>query len=106
MLGNGIGKMRGDRIGGTQKMQTWCNTILSTGEQPITVQNSMDGENTRVMELYASPIGDTDFAREVHQISAENYGFAGQMFMDYLFHEYELEKGHQQAAAGLYKFPG
>lgn len=45
MLGNGIGKMRGDRIGGTQKMQTWCNTILSTGEQPITVQNSMDGEN-------------------------------------------------------------
>ena len=93
MLGNGIGKMRGDRIGGTQKMQTWCNTILSTGEQPITVQNSMDGENTRVMELYASPIGDTDFARTVHQTAAENYGFAGQMFMDYLFHEYELEKG-------------
>ena len=92
MLGNGIGKMRGDRIGGTQKMQTWCNTILSTGEQPITVQNSMDGENTRVMELYASPIDDTDFAREVHQISAENYGFAGQMFIDYLFHEYGLEK--------------
>lgn len=93
MLGNGIGKMRGDRIGGTQKMQTWCNTILSTGEQPITVQNSMDGENTRVMELYASPIGDTDFSRTVHQTAAENYGFAGQMFMDYLFHEYELEKG-------------
>lgn len=92
MLGNGIGKMRGDRIGGTQKMQTWCNTILSTGEQPITVQNSMDGENTRVMELYASPIGDTDFARTVHQTAAENYGFAGQMFMDHLFREYELEK--------------
>ena len=93
MLGNGIGRMRGDRNGGTQKMQTWCNTILSTGEQPITVQNSMDGENTRVMELYASPIGNTDFARTVHQTAAENYGFAGQMFMDYLFHEYELEKG-------------
>ena len=93
MLGNGIGKMRGDRIGGTQKMQTWCNTILSTGEQPITVQNSMDGENTRIMELYASPIGDTDFARTVHQTAAENYGFAGKMFMDYLFREYELEKG-------------
>lgn len=53
----------------------------------------MDGENTRVMELYTSPIDDTDFAREVHQISAENYGFAGQIFMDYLFREYELEKG-------------
>ena len=92
MLGNGIGKMRGDRIGGTQKMQTWCNTILSTGEQPITVQNSMDGENTRVMELYASPINAPDFARTVHQTAAENYGFAGQVFMDYLFREYELEK--------------
>lgn len=53
----------------------------------------MDGENTRVMELYTPPIDDTDFAREVHQISAENYGFAGQIFMDYLFREYELEKG-------------
>ena len=93
MLGNGIGKMRGDRSGGTQQLQTWCNTILSTGEQPITLESSMDGENTRVMELYASPIDDTDFAREVHQISAENYGFAGQIFMDYLFREYELEKG-------------
>ncbi len=92
MLGNGIGKMRGDRSGGTQQLQTWCNTILSTGEQPITLESSMDGENTRVMELYTSPIDDTDFARDVHQISAENYGFAGQMFMDYLFREYELEK--------------
>lgn len=92
MLGNGIGKMRGDRAGGTQHLQTWCNTILSTGEQPITLESSMDGENTRVMELYASPIDDTDFAREVHQISAENYGFAGQTFMDYLFREYELKK--------------
>ena len=59
-----------------------CTEGCITGEQPITVQNSMDGENTRVMELYASPIGDTDFARTVHQTAAENYGFAGQMFMD------------------------
>ena len=92
MLGNGIGKMRGDRTGGTQNQPTWRNTILSTGEQPITSENSMDGESTRVMELYAPPIDDTDFAREVHQTVAEHYGFAGQMFMDYLFREYALEK--------------
>ena len=52
----------------------------------------MDGESTRVMELYAPPIDDTDFAREVHQTVAEHYGFAGQIFMDYLFREYALEK--------------
>lgn len=92
MLGNGIGKVRGDRTGGTQKMQTWCNIILSTGEQPITAENSMDGESTRVMELYASPISDPDFAREVHQTVAENYGFAGEMFLDFLFREYGLEE--------------
>lgn len=96
MLGNGIGKMRGDRTGGTQKMQTWCNIILSTGEQPVTAESSMDGENTRVMELYAAPVEDTDFARKVHQTSAENYGFAGQMFLDYLFREYALEKGPEK----------
>ena len=104
MLGNGIGKMRGDRVGGTQRMQTWCNTILSTGEQPITVESSMDGENTRVMELYASPIGDTDFARKVHQTVEENYGFAGQEFVNYLFREFDMGKGVEKLRKEYGKF--
>lgn len=104
MLGNGIGKMRGNRVGGTQRMQTWCNTILSTGEQPITVESSMDGENTRVMELYASPIEDTDFARKVHQTVEENYGFAGQEFVNYLFREFDMEKGVEKLRKEYAKF--
>lgn len=88
MLGNGIGKIRGDRFGGTQPLQRWNNAIISTGEQPITNDSSMDGESSRVLELSRAPITDSDFGKEVHQISESNFGFAGQDFMKYLFEHY------------------
>lgn len=92
MLGNGIGKVRGEKFGGTQELLHWKNVILSTGEQPIIVGNSMDGVVTRVMELMAAPFDDEAFASEVHRISETNYGFAGERFIDWLFTEYLGEK--------------
>ena len=92
MLGNGIGKVRGDKFGGTQELLHWRNVILSTGEQPIIVGNSMDGVVTRVMELMAAPFDDEAFAAEVHRISETNYGFAGEGFITYLFNQYFADK--------------
>ena len=100
MLGNGFGKVRGDRTGGTQKMESWRNVTLSTGEQSLLFDNSMDGESTRVLELYAPPVEDTDFAREIHQVTAEHYGFAGQMFLDFLFNSYGLSGKGDAAQTG------
>lgn len=88
MLGNGIGKMRGDKFGGTQELLHWRNVILSTGEQPIIVGNSMDGVVTRVMEIMAAPFDDEAFAAEVHRISETNYGFAGEKFVAFLYARY------------------
>ncbi|MCR5088085.1 MAG: DUF927 domain-containing protein [Oscillospiraceae bacterium] len=88
MLGNGIGKMRGDKYGGTQEILHWRNVILSTGEQPIITGNSMDGVVTRVMELCAAPIEDEAFSASVHQICENNYGFAGERFVKWLFDNY------------------
>lgn len=155
-LGNGSGKTRGRVGSGLQKVETWRNCILSTGEQPMATDSSMDGVNTRLMEIYAAPlapssallavssssdmsltgfkaenstainphtpefmplpddnsdniiradndnstsaaddngigskdataVNDTDtFAQQLHQVSEENYGFAGEKFIRFV----------------------
>lgn len=83
-LGNGSGKTRGSRNGKLQETPTWRNCIICTGEQPISAENSMDGINTRVLELYGQPISDPEYGRFVHQVSESNYGFAGKRFIQFL----------------------
>lgn len=90
-LGNGVGKTRG-RVGdGIQKIEEWRNCILSTGEQPMSADNSMDGVNTRLMELYACPLNkdgigapDDELGRALHQVAETNYGFAGENYIRWL----------------------
>lgn len=83
-LGNGYGKTRGARSGGLQEVPTWLNSIISTGEQPISRETSMDGVSTRVLEVYGPPIENAEVARYVHQVSEENYGHAGEAFLSFL----------------------
>lgn len=101
-LGNGVGKTRG-RVGdGIQKIEEWRNCILSTGEQPMSADNSMDGVNTRLMELYACPLNkdgigapDDELGRMLHQIAETNYGFAGETYIRWLVsHLDKLQKDY------------
>ena len=92
-LGNGYGKTRGSKNGGLQEVPTWLNSIISTGEQPITNETSMDGINTRVLEVYGQPIEDMEYGRYVHQVSEDNYGFAGEKFVRYLLEKVMPVKG-------------
>lgn len=105
MLGEGFGKARGNKNGGTQKKLEWKNTILSTGEETIVKSNAMDGVSTRVMEITGAPIPDPVFAREAHQISEQNYGFAGKEFMKVLFDRY-LDKNIQHSGKDGKKISG
>lgn len=91
-LGNGYGKTRGAKNGGLQEVPTWRNSIISTGEQPLSNENSMDGVNSRVLEIYGQPIDDAGFGREVHQISESNYGFVGKTYIEYLVNEVASDK--------------
>lgn len=95
-LGNGYGKTRGSKHGGLQDVPSWRNFIISTGEQPLSCESSMDGVNSRVLELYGQPIPDTEFGRQVHQISESHYGFAGPIFIKYLIEEILSNKGRLQ----------
>ena len=94
-LGNGYGKTRGTKSGGLQEVPTWRNAVISTGEQPLTSEATMDGVHSRVLELYGQPISDPNFGRKVHQVSENNYGFAGKIFLQHILKENlseEIEK--------------
>jgi len=81
VLGQGSGKIRGARGGGNAEVATWHNIVMLTGEEPVTRTSSLDGVQTRTFEIYGSPIENPDFAKEVHIVSEQNYGFAGAAFM-------------------------
>ena len=83
-LGNGYGKVRGKPGGGTKATDVWKNCILSTGEQPISNHRTMDGVNTRLLEVNAEPINDPVMGKAIHQITGSNYGFAGPKYIRFL----------------------
>jgi hypothetical protein len=92
-LGNGQGKTRGMKNGGLQETATWRNSIMTTGEEPLSSENSMDGVTSRAIELYGAPIDDPEFGRLVHQVSEANYGFAGRTYIRYVIDHVLSQKG-------------
>ena len=83
-LGNGVGKTRGRAGGGIRETDEWRNCILSTGEQPISTENSMDGINTRLLEIFGRPVDNEKTAAEMHQVSERNFGFASEKYIRWL----------------------
>ena len=82
-LCEGIGKSRGAKTGGLQKVRRWCNTIITTGEQPITAANSRAGAVNRVLEVECTEKMFDD-PREAYQLLVHNYGHAGRDFVEKL----------------------
>lgn len=82
-LSEGVGRSRGSKTGGLQKIETWGNAILTTGEKPLTSLTSGGGAVNRVLDVeckdkfFKDPQGTANFLRR-------NYGFAGQEFVERL----------------------
>jgi len=93
ILSQGYGKIRGAKAGGNADIASWHNVAILTGEEPITKSSSMDGVQTRCFELYGKPVDDMDFAKEVHIISENHYGHAGEAFMKAVCADLEKEPG-------------
>lgn len=83
-LSEGIGKTRGSKTGGLQRVGTWKNCILTTGEQPITNGSSMSGAINRIIEIDCKE--EKLFQNPVHVVDMlkKNYGFAGKQFVEML----------------------
>lgn len=82
-LSEGIGRSRGSKTGGLQRLETWGNAILTSGEKPLTSMASGGGAVNRVLDLECK---DAFFQnpKSVANTLRRNYGFAGQEFIECL----------------------
>lgn len=82
-LTEGVGRTRGAKTGGLQKMNTWKNCIITDGEQPISNANSGGGAVNRVIEFECDEKVYSDLVG-ICAVIQSNYGFAGREFVEYL----------------------
>ena len=83
-LAEGVGRARGQKTGGLQKVGTWKNCIITNGEYPISTSASGAGAVNRIIEincedtkLFSDPVNVVDVIKR-------NYGGAGRIFVEYL----------------------
>ena len=82
-LTEGVGKTRGAKSGGLQRTNTWKNCFITSGEHPISNNNSGGGAINRIIEVEITEKIYSDLVGLCATIG-ENYGFAGREFVDYL----------------------
>lgn len=82
-LTEGVGKTRGAKTGGLQKINTWRNCIITNGEQPISNANSGGGAVNRIIEFECDTKVYSDLVG-ICAVIGQNYGFAGRELVEYL----------------------
>ena len=96
-LCEGIGRGRGKKTGGLQRVGTWRNVILSTGETPIAGASSGSGAINRVIEIECENRKIISHPLELIPRMKEHYGLAGVLFVHWL----QQSKEHLQQAIDL-----
>lgn len=82
-LTEGVGRARGAKTGGLQRMNTWKNCIITNGEHPISNSSSGGGAVNRVIEFECDEKVYSDLVG-ICAVISQNYGFAGREFVEYL----------------------
>jgi hypothetical protein len=84
MLCEGTGKARGSRDGGLREQTRWMNTILTSGEQPISAE-ARAGAVNRVISIETEGQiipGDKSHMSDFADTLRENFGHAGRMIIE------------------------
>ncbi|MGN0613722.1 MAG: DUF927 domain-containing protein [Porcipelethomonas sp.] len=87
-LSQGVGRTRGTKTGGIDKPPSWNLCILTTGESPLTSDNSGAGAVNRVIDIECR--AKDAVIRDgigTSRIVKQNYGYAGKMFVESLTDE-------------------
>jgi len=85
-LGEGVGKERGNKYGGNEKLTTWRCCFITNGEQGVLNDSSGAGAANRIIEIEVNESLFED-AKSVVDVVKENYGFAGKRFIEFLQHK-------------------
>lgn len=81
-LASGRGKGRATRDLGLRSEETWCNTILITGERALSNENLQGGAINRVLDFEMQSGAIFDDGQSVVNFLGNNYGFAGEEFIE------------------------
>ena len=85
-LAQGVGRARGTKNGGVDKVPTWSCCFLTTGESPITSGSAGAGAVNRVIDIEctsgATVLND---GHRIAQTVLKNYGHAGKLFVEKLY---------------------
>lgn len=90
-LTEGVGRTRGAKTGGLQKVNTWKNCFITNGEHPISNANSGGGAVNRIIEFECEQPVYSDLP-EMCRVITQNYGFAGHEFVEYLQSEGAIDR--------------
>ena len=90
-LTEGVGRTRGAKTGGLQKVNTWRNCIITNGEHPISNTSSGGGAVNRIIEFECAEKVYSDLVG-ICSVINQNYGFAGKEFVEYLQEPGSFEK--------------
>lgn len=82
-LTEGVGRTRGAKTGGLQKINTWRNCIITNGEHPISNASSGGGAVNRIIEFECAEKVYSDLVG-ICAIINQNYGFGGKEFVEWL----------------------
>lgn len=93
-LSEGVGKTRATKSCGLQKLGTWRNCMITTGEQPIVSPHSAGGAVNRIIEVECADKVYSDLVG-ICAIIQSNYGWAGREFVEYLQKEGNFDKVNQ-----------
>lgn len=96
-LAQGVGRARGRKTGGVDKVPTWDCCFLTTGESPLTSLSSGAGAVNRVIDIECT--SGTVAISDGHRISSmlkQNYGFAGEKFVEKLYADEKTKEDIRQ----------
>lgn len=96
-LAEGVGRARGRRDGGLQRVGTWRNCIMSTGENPLIDSSTAAGAANRTIEICCQDLhffqnNCVGNGKAMAAFLMRNYGFAGRQFVKFLQKEWNMEK--------------
>lgn len=87
-LAEGVGRTRGNKSGGVDVTPTWRNTILTTGESPITGTSAGAGAVNRVIDIECAsgePAVPEGCGMWLSGLLKRHYGHAGRRFVERLY---------------------
>ena len=82
MLSEGQGRSRGSKDGSFQQIKSWQNTIITTGEMPITSDFSGAGAISRIIEISCGKERLLSDYRGLSDTLSHSWGFAGKEFVE------------------------